>query len=372
MSAAAWARAQTPALFDTSGSGWLFGRRADLWAFGGSALGSLLLLGLGAALGLLDAETPLWAWLLCVVCVDVAHVWTTLFRVYLDGAELRRRPLLYLGAPLLCYLLGVGLYAVEGLLFWRVLAYAAVFHFVRQQAGWMALYRARAARPGGTGDDDGGLDRALDTAAIYAATLYPLCYWHAHPDTPFSWMLAGDFVLALDPAWLSALAPIYYGILASFCARQLWHLRRGQAPQPGKLLLVLSTWACWHLGIITFRSDYAFTVTNVLIHGVPYFVLTFRYGRMRAAMGAPMLRRIVRHGVPAMLALVLLLAGLEELLWDRHVFRDHPGLFGTGSLPPQLWLSLLVPLLAVPQATHYLLDAFIWRRRDNPVLTAGV
>ena len=32
-------------------------------------------------------------------------------------------------------------------------------------------------------------------------------------------------------------------------------------------------------------------------------------------------------------------------------------------------LALVVPLLAVPQLTHYLLDGFVWRvRSENPVL----
>ena len=29
---------------------------------------------------------------------------------------------------------------------------------------------------------------------------------------------------------------------------------------------------------------------------------------------------------------------------------------------------LVVPLLAVPQLTHYVLDGFLWRRRANPRL----
>lgn len=382
------ARDATPTLFarpETDGSGdrgggWLFGRRTDLWAFGGSATASLALLGLGAALGLLDGETPGWLWLACVLCVDVAHVWTTLFRVYFDGAEVRRRPILYVGGPLLCYVVGVALHAAGPLLFWRVLAYAAVLHFVRQQAGFLALYRSRAsAQPGAGADTTPGLqlDRVLDTAAIYAATCYPLCYWHAHPDAPFAWMMRGDFVLALDPAVLDVLTPAYYGIMGAFCARQVQLHVTGQPGQPlqpgqpGKLLLVLSTWACWHLGIVTFHSDYAFTVTNVLIHGVPYFVLTLRYGRMRAAMGAPTLARLAKLGLPAMLAIPLLLAAFEETLWHRHVFHDQTALFGLppdSATPGALGLTLLVPLLALPQATHYLLDAFIWRRRDNPVL----
>ena len=50
------------------------------------------------------------------------------------------------------------------------------------------------------------------------------------------------------------------------------------------------------------------------------------------------------------------------------VWHDRPLLFGGGSEAPLLgrWgRALIVPLLAVPQATHYLLDALLWRRRDT-------
>ena len=30
--------------------------------------------------------------------------------------------------------------------------------------------------------------------------------------------------------------------------------------------------------------------------------------------------------------------------------------------------SLVVPLLILPQLVHYVLDGFVWRRRDNPQL----
>ena len=151
---------------------WLFSRRDDLLAFGGSALLAFGLLGVGAALGILESDAPDWIWIACVLFVDVAHVWSTLYRVYLDGTEVRRRPILYVGAPLVCYALGVLVHAFDGRLFWTVLAYVAVFHFVRQQAGWVALYDRRSEQRRG--------DRALDRIAIYAVTLAPLVWWHAN------------------------------------------------------------------------------------------------------------------------------------------------------------------------------------------------
>ena len=52
----------------------------------------------------------------------------------------------------------------------------------------------------------------------------------------------------------------------------------------------------------------------------------------------------------------------EEWLWDLGIWHDHPTFFGEGwDLGPGTQ-ALLVPLLALPQATHYVLDGFIWKR----------
>ena len=76
------------------------------------------------------------------------------------------------------------------------------------------------------------------------------------------------------------------------------------------MLVVLSTFLCWYLGIVLFDSDYAFTVTNVLIHGLPYMVLTYRHGRMRAAQpdGGRLLKATLRAGVVGFVALIAALA----------------------------------------------------------------
>ena len=80
---------------------WLFSRRIDLLAFGGSALLSFVILGIGARAGVLHSQAPEWAWIVGVLLVDVAHVWATAFRVYFDRKELSRRPALYTLVPVL-------------------------------------------------------------------------------------------------------------------------------------------------------------------------------------------------------------------------------------------------------------------------------
>jgi hypothetical protein len=341
---------------------WLFGRGVDLTAFAGSALASVGLVLTAPALGVLG-DTPLWAWVLLVVCVDVAHVWSTLFRTYFDGDELRRRPGLYVATPLVAYLLGVLAYLFSPGTFWRLFAYSALFHFIRQQYGWVALY-GRKARASDT-------ERFLDAAAVYAATLGPVVWWHAHLPRAFWWFVENDFISGL-PGWVGSVALGVQGlVLAAWAGFQVLRVARGEGLQVGKVLLVLATWGVWFGGIVLARDDFAFTAMNVLLHGVPYFVLLFRYARGRLSeggagwLGAP----LVRAGLPGFLLVLLALAFGEELLWDWLVWHERGALFGeSGLVLPADVLALVVPLLALPQATHYLLDAFIWKPSRDPAL----
>lgn len=342
-------------------SRWLFSPAIDLAAFGGTAVVALALVLLAPRYG---ATEPEWSWIVGVMLVDVAHVWSTAFVVYLDPAEWRRRPLLYGGVPLVCFGAGAALYAAGGPgWFWRIVAYLAVFHFVRQQYGWVMLYRAR------NGERD-RLGRWIDGAAVYAATLYPMIYWHAHLPRAFSWMKRGDFAGGIPVEVATVAGWLYAAILAAYVARALV-----QRPVSwGKHLVVATTAACWYVGIVATNSDYTFTVTNVFIHGIPYLVLVYVYARNAArepvsAGGAsaqllgPAGSR--GRGVVVFLATLWVIAYVEELIWDRAIWHDREWLFGDG-FDVGWGAALLVPLLATPQLAHYVLDAFLWRRRSNP------
>ncbi len=340
---------------------WLFSARTDVLAFAGAA-GASLAFGFGwpAVTGHREVTPALF--LLFVVGVDVAHVWSTLFRTYLDGAELRRRPRLYALAPFLAYVTGVLLALVSVRTFWTGLAYLAVFHFVRQQVGWMSLYGRKAHASRAT--------RWLDALAMYGATLGPIAWWHAHLPRPFSWFVENDFLAGL-PAWAgTGLLVMGETLWLAWLLVTLWGARRPGGLHWGKLLLGVATAATWGLGIVVAQDDVAFTSANVVLHGVPYFVLLHRYAKGRAAEeGFALGRLILRGGVAAFWLFLVAVAYLEEFLWDRLVWLDHPGLFGGLELGAGAdLLPLVVPLLALPQATHYVLDAFIWKPSSTPEL----
>jgi hypothetical protein len=225
------------------------------------------------------------------------------------------------------------------------------------------MYRGRA------GERD-RLGRAIDAAMIYAATLYPLIVWHCRLPRAFWWMREGDLARGLPERVAGAAGILYLAIIAAYLANAVASARRGVI-NAVKHAVVITTAACWYAGIVATNSDYAFTVTNVFIHGVPYLVLVFFYARAAAAeapTGAS--ARLLTGGVIAFVATLWLVAYVEELVWDRAVWHDRPWLFGgDGAGDPGATIrAVLVPLLAVPQLTHYVLDGFLWRRASNPRL----
>jgi hypothetical protein len=340
---------------------WLFSRNVDLVVFLGSAVVALSLLPIGLRSGALYGATPDWAWVPAILLIDVAHVYATAFRVYLDRDEYARRKKLYLLVPLVGLGAGILLYSRGELVFWRGLAYLAVFHFIRQQYGWVALYRAK-------GGESGRLGKVIDSSAIYLATIYPLVYWHTHLPRRFWWFLAHDF--ASVPMSLETIVrPIYVLALGAYAARSLYRAVVKRQTNPGKDIVVLTTAICWYVGIVALNSDYGFTVTNVITHGVPYLALVYWYARARRDKLGGVYRMLARS--PAVFLLVLWMgAYIEEMLWDRGVWHDRAWLFGAAWEVG--WFKLiLVPLLALPQLAHYVLDGFVWRRKNNPNWSLG-
>jgi hypothetical protein len=330
--------------------------------FGWFVAPGLVAIAWGLLLGLRGEreESGLGLWIVGVLLVDVAHVYASLWRTYLDpqARKLHRKRLLW--APILCAWFGFLLHLESPLLFWGVLAYVAIFHFIKQHIGFALLY----VRAG----DESPTDRKLVTWAVWAGTLGPVLWWHANLPTEFAWFMQGDLV-AFVPAFVGPLALLLQvPIWIAFAWRRLVLARAGR-PNPMLVWLVVVPALCWHLGIVVFDDDRIFTITNVFLHGIPYLALVFVAGgreRVQATVKSPRLLWIVA----VFYGLLVVLAVGEEALWDRLVWHDHATLFGTTEVTLDHYaLSIVVALLAVPQATHYLLDRWIWRvGPDNPEL----
>lgn len=299
-----------------------------------------------------DKES-LVGWVVLVLLVDVAHVYSTLYKTYFVQERLARHKVLYTLIPVGCYLLGVLLYAIDGMLFWRVLAYTAVFHFIRQQYGFVRLYTRYDAR--------GNWWSKLDAIAIYNATVFPILYWHLSPGRNFNWFIKDDLQAIDMPLLRQVLFCVYVSILLVYIIKEIYYIAKTKIINVPKNLVMLSTYASWYLGIIYFNGDLAFTLLNVVAHGVPYMALVGYEYTANVKRNSKRWKQLFYF-----VGLIVVLAFIEEGLWDGFVWREHHQLFAWFYALPNVQSSLamifLVPLLSLPQSTHYVLDGFIWRK----------
>ena len=116
--------------------------------------------------------------------------------------------------------------------------------------------------------------------------LYPVVFWHFEGNRVFSWFVEGDFFAFgtlteslpfLEYFW-TFFNIVYWLILIGWLIEEIYLARKHQkAFAWGKVLWTLSTACNWYLGIVYFNSDVAFSITNVVAHGIPYMALTFFY-----------------------------------------------------------------------------------------------
>jgi len=290
-------------------------------------------------------------WILLVLCVDVGHVYSTLFRLYWDPKSYSAYGKLLIAIPVTGFAAGFALHLYEPAFFWRILAYFAAFHFVRQQYGFMRLYSRHEQKL--------KWSRLIDALAIYNATLYPLLYWHVHATGKLAWFIKGDFVnLHLNEVF-PFITYLYWAIVIVYAAKEIYLSWRDiNVP---KNLIVFGTYLSWYVGIVFYQTDLIFTLLNVVAHGIPYMALIWLYGKKKK----PSNFSFNVKGLAIFAAVLLSLAYVEEFMWDGFVWNDHPEIFPSfvSTVSPQhsMLLSGIVALLVLPQLTHYVLDGFIWR-----------
>lgn len=295
-------------------------------------------------------DTGPWIWLLLVVGIDVAHTYSSIFRTYLDREVRQAHHRLLWQIPFIAFIASMMLYSLHPSYFWTALAYLAVFHFIRQQYGFLRLYSRFEKLT--------QKEQWLDQAAIYAASVYPILIWHLEGRS-FNWFLEGDFLSLPDwPSWPFTL--LYLAIQTLFLGYNVKRWLAGNRNLP-KLLLWFSTSLSWYVGIVLFDGDLTFSLTNILAHGIPYMALV-------KAKERPQLRPVFKR-LSVFVLIVIGLAYVEELLWNEMIWQNSSHVFFPNwnlRLPLKELGMIFVALLAVPQITHYCLDGFIWKRNFMP------
>ena len=257
-------------------------------------------------------SVPRWAWVPLVLCVDVAHVWSTVFRTYLDRRELLRRPSLYMGVPVGVFVGGFALHRVGGSqCFWTANSYIAIHHFVKQDLGLLFLFIARfgqrlskryeaaaalapTLRPHPSPDPVANSNLTLSStssqtqtqtsaptpalslrrqlqrekAALYLGALCPLLLWHAEPPDAFHWFRANErFVFTLPAACLPPVIALYVATALAYVCGEVARWRRGEPPNVGKLYIMAASWLTWLVGSLC-KHEVTHRVMRHIMHRI--------------------------------------------------------------------------------------------------------
>ena len=298
----------------------------------------------------IEAEHSFCTWLFLIVFVDVAHVYSTLFKTYFVKEEIKRRKLLYWGIPVVSWILGLILYQFGSLVFWSGLALIAVYQFIRQQYGFMRIY-ARF--------EPNNWSKTIDEVAVYSATIYPMLYWFKTPRA-FTWFVENEFNWLKNlPDYTGFITILYVGILGIWIIKTVFEIFKTRQFNIPKIALIAGTYLSWYFGIVYFNNDLVFTFLNVVSHGIPYVALIYiREIRQKQQLKSLSVFKST-FGVLLFICVILGFAFFEEFLWETLIWREH---FSLDFKVSSNWFQFLIPLLVVPQLTHYLLDGFIWRK----------
>ena len=336
-------------------SPWLYRKNFDLGFILLPAFVSVVVaLGFSDYFNKLEA-LPSWLWFVLVMGIDVSHVYSTLYKTYLHPGEYLQNKNLLLLTPLIVWVVGVIIHTLSAKLFWTTLAYLAVFHFIRQQYGFMRLYGRCEIRS--------KLQRKLEALVIYAGTLYPIIYWHTY-SRDFYWFIEGDFIIGIHPIVERVSFVLYLLIICSYIIRELLGLKRGEPLNLPKNMIIAGTILSWYVGIVLLNGDFTFTVTNIVAHGIPYMALVWIWGLKNESNVLSF-----KFGFIPFIVLILILAYVEEAIWAGFIWREHLDIFvffrDVPVINDKKALTLIVPLLILPQATHYVLDGFIWKKNQS-------
>lgn len=299
----------------------------------------------------IEKNHSFYVWLILIVGIDVAHVYATLFKTYFVKENFAESKKLLISLPIICFVIGLILFSFGNLVFWSFLAYVAVFHFVRQQYGFMRLYARN--------EEKTKLNVFVDNLIIYNATLFPMLFWFFSNSRKFNWFVENEFFMFENLGLVRYLNYLYFLTIGLyFCKIICLFITKREFNTP-KNLLIIGTYLSWYFGIVYYNNDLIFTLLNVVSHGIPYLALVYfkelETTKIHWLKGISNTKKIV-----IFLAFLLLIAFLEEFFWEIFVWQENITFNFNFS---DNWQIILVPLLTVPQFTHYLLDGFIWKTK---------
>lgn len=292
-----------------------------------------------------------------LVLVDNGHVYTTLWRTYLNKKELLNHRY-YLTFPLTCFLLIIACTQAALQWFWVFVVYFTLYHNLRQLYGFYRWY----------GSLHQFKDRVLNFL-FYAICLCPVFIFHtAKPRVGFNYYHSGDS-LNFENAFLNQIAWRIYFLLSLFFVLYVGFLIfRRKTPAWPMFLFMLTSFVLYGLAFIPARTSLEIIGPLAFSHGISYFgaIALSMYRLSFQQKDWPRFSRLFfEYGIVGISALVIITAIVfgvaDDLFQERFVDEETNNISLLGSLFIAFWIT--------PLFSHYYFDSKLWRHKNKDFLS---
>lgn len=233
----------------------------------------------------------------------------------------------------------------------QLLNYGAIWHFYRQQYGWMRISSKK--------DPKGFIfNDYVDSFFIFVITMIPVLISHSPLLADKPWFTGVPYAFEISHGWGFFLLILYWSCTFTYVALQVLFKNMGKINYNWpKYILIFSTFFCWYMSFMSsFKSSGIGYI--IFIHSVPYLYLiagNIKNGFVRGFR----LTVLTLIGI----ALAFLFMQSARYYFPETRYKFAPFLPADLRWVPEplhlvLWCLLLTPVLA-----HYLLDGFVWKRR---------
>jgi hypothetical protein len=232
-------------------------------------------------------------------------------------------------------------------------AYLAAFHFIRQEYGWMKISSAF----------DKTLPNSiatLDKITTYTMTIVPFI-WLSRKENAGFWYEHGDVFLIPD---IIASIGLYFFwlIVFLFLFFNTIHALKTKTLNLSKFLVFINTFFGWYVSFIFIESGWIRVLYLICHHGIPYYFIVFRTERI--TQNYILLKSLGRYKY-----LFLYLACAIFMYF--FIQLEDSSLIYISRKNYRFLNAFFYGFFLTPQLVHFMIDAFIWKKRIGLVKMIG-
>lgn len=290
---------------------------------------------------------------LLYLLIDFPHLYSTSLRVIYSN-ENRMHTVVAVGTgAIVCFIFLLFLFSYTDY-GWSVLAYIAIFHFMRQQIGWLKLLQ----------DGQSYFYSKLEVSAMYAIVVSGILFWHSCRSASFFWFPGA--VNIPTAVIFSNICDVVMIVLCVLCLYiKVKDCKNEIIIRPAKIYLLLSTIFTWQIMLrLVPLTPVSFAIFNTVTHGLPYLIWIFWFYSFQSS------RTKYLFFIPMMFYLLFIFLGIvENYFYFGSMRKEEFQLFSQWKMIGGAKTSKVFLCLALtPQMIHFIADGFVWKIKKSPEL----